>query len=180
MAHVLRFFMTAEDELSFFRLLERYELEVYPVRVPPDWTPFRVGPDTIERLPPEEAYLAATAIAPVEVDRIKRGKDKGALRIDEVRSPVIYLERSRVLENGELLAGKMWAELEITAQTGRRDPAPDRFRKLFLEIETWMKKTFRRSEPVGLWVGPAAARAFKSGLVLLDSEHGGRPHRPGR
>ena len=173
MANLLRFFMTPEDEVAFFRMLERFELEVYPRRVPPDWKPFRATADAVPRLPAEEAYLAASAIGPVEVDRVKRGPDKGHWRVDEVRSPVIYFGRSQTNEDGELVGGSLWAELEVTPQTGRRNAAPDRFRQLFNEIEGWIKKTFRKSDPPGFWVGPHAARRVKEGLVLREPEHRG-------
>jgi hypothetical protein len=180
MATVHRLLLTRDDELSFFRFLERFELEVYPRRVPPDWRPFRAGAATFDKLPEEELYLAATAIGPVLVDKVKRGPDKGAWRVDEVRSPVIFLERSRTDEEGALVAGQLWAELDVTPQTGRRDAAPDRFRRLFGEVEAWLKKTCRKSEPVGYWIGPDAARRFKEGLALLEDAHKRRPVRPFR
>ena len=179
MANRVEVFMDGEDEVAFFRFLERFHLEVYPRRVPPDWTAFRASADTIDSLPEEELYLCASDIGPALVDKIKRGPDKGFWRIDEVRSPVIFLQRSRVDEEGRLLPGIMWAELDVTPQTGRRDPAPDRFRKLFLEIEGQLKKTYRKSEPAGFFIGPHAARRFKEGLVLLDPERD-RPVRPFR
>jgi hypothetical protein len=180
MAHTLSFVMNPEDELSFFRFLERFELEVYPLRVPENWTPFPASAEAVDKLPEEAAYLAASSIHPVIVDKVKRGPDKGAWRVDEVRSPVIYYERSRTNDEGELLSGKLWAELEITPQTGRRNAAPDHFRRLYLDIETFFKKTFRRSEPQGFWIGPNAARAFKGGLVLRDAEPKGKVLRPFR
>lgn len=173
MAHTLRFFMTPEDELAFFRFLERFALEVYPVRVPPDWKPFRADGAAPGRLPEDAAYLAASEIGPVLVDKIKRGPDKGSWRVDEVRSPVIYYERSRTNEEGELLSGKLWAELDVTAQTGRRNAAPDRFRHLYLQVEDWLKKTFRKADPKGFLIGPTAARRSREGLVLRDSEFRG-------
>ena len=86
--------------------------------------PFRANQDNISRLPEEDLYLVASEIGPAMVDKVKRGPDKGSWRIDEVRSPVIFIERSRRNEEGELLSGKMWAELEVTprraAATRRR------------------------------------------------------------
>ncbi len=179
MANVLSFVMSPDDEIAFFRFLERYRLEVYPERVPPDWVPFRADADAVRRLPDDAAYLAASELAPVLVDKVKRGKDKGHWRIDEVRSPVVHYQRSRSNELGELLSGRLWAELEITQQTGRRDPAPEQFRRLVLEIEGWIKKTFRRGDPKAFFIGPSAARLFKEGLVLRDADIKGglvRPH----
>lgn len=180
MAHTLSFVMSPEDEIAFFRFLERLELEVYPIRVPPNWKPFKADEKAVPKLPEEAAYLAASKIHPVLVDKVKRGKDKGAWRVDEVRSPVIYFERSKTAENGELLSGKLWAELDITPQTGRRDAAPDQFRRLYMEVEGFFKKSFRRSDPQGFWIGPQAARQFKEGLVLRDSAPRGDVLRPFR
>ncbi len=180
MAESIRIFMSSADETAFLRFLARFELEVYPVRIPPAWKPFVANEDAIARLPAEAAYLAATQIGETLVDRVKRGPDKGLWRVDEVRSPVIFFERSRTDENGELLSGKLWAELDVTPQTGRRDAAPDRFRGLFLEIQAWLKKTYRSSEPKGFLIGPDSARRFKQGLVLRNAEHRGGTVQPYR
>ncbi|RKG96048.1 hypothetical protein D7V97_36190 [Corallococcus sp. CA053C] len=169
MANILQFFMAPDDEVAFFRFLERHVLEVYPRRVPADWKPFRASKDTLPQLPEEDLYLVASDIGPALVDKVKRGPDKGSWRIDEVRSPVIFIQRSRRNEEGELLSGQMWVELEVTSQTGRRDAAPDKFRRLYLEVEEFIKKTFRRGDPKDFFVGPKAARLFKEGLVLRDS-----------
>lgn len=174
MATQLQIFMDPDDELAFVRFLERQNLEVYPRRVPPDWTTFRASEATFEQLP-EELYLVAVDIGPALVDKVKRGKDKGHWRIDEVSSPVIFWERCRTNEEGELVSGQLWAEVEITQQTGRRDPAPERFRRLFMEIEQWIKKTFRKTHPKGFWVGPRVARSVKQeGLKLRENKHQGR------
>lgn len=141
--------------------------------MPQDWLPFRADAAAVAKLPAEAVYLAASELAPVIVDKVKRGKDKGHWRIDEVRSPVIHLERSLMNEDGELVSGRIWAELEITQQTGRRDPAPDKFRQLYLEVEAWVKKAFRRGDPKEFFVGPTAARLCKEGLVLRIAGHRG-------
>ncbi|MCY1020408.1 hypothetical protein [Pyxidicoccus sp. MSG2] len=169
MANVLQFFMSPDDEVAFFRFLERFTLEVYPRRVPEDWKTFRASLENLPKIPPEDLYMVASDLGPAIVDKVKRGPDKGYWRIDEVRSPVIFMERSRPNEEGELLSGQFWAELDITAQTGRKNAAPDRFRLLFLEIEEFVKKTYRKGDPKGFFVGPKAARLFKEGLVLRDS-----------
>lgn len=172
--------MTPEDEVSFLRAIERHRMEVYPRRVPEDWKTFIARAEEHARLPPEDFYLAAAELGPVEVDRVKRGPDKGYWRVDEVNSPVIFFQRSVVNEDGELVAGRLWAELDITPQTGRRDAGPDRFRRLYLEIEEWVKKTFRRGDPKDFYVGPKAARRAGEGLVLRSDERKGptvRVHR---
>ncbi len=179
MAHRLACFLAPEDERAFLRFLAQHRLEVYPRRIPPGWTPFLAGAETLGQLPPE-VYLAAPALGPVLVDRVKRGPDKGAYRVDEVRSPVIFWERSALNEEGELLSGQLWAELEVTPQTGRRTAAPEHFRQLFQAVEGWLKKNCRRSDPVGFFVGPAAARACKEGLVLREAGHRGDTVRPSR
>jgi hypothetical protein len=179
MAQQLSLFLSPEDERAFLRFLAPHHLEVYPRRVPADWKPFHASAERQEALPPE-VYLAAAELGPVLVDRVKRGPDKGAWRVDEVRSPVIFWERSTRNEEGELVSGQLWAELDVTPQTGRRTSAPDRFRSLYQEVEGWLKKTCRRSDPLGFLVGPAAARAFKEGLVLRESGHRGQAVRPSR
>jgi hypothetical protein len=179
MAQQLPLFLAPDDERAFLRYLARHRLEVYPRRVPPDWTPFLASAEAWEQLP-AEVYLAAAELGPVLVDKVKRGPDKGAWRVDEVRSPVIFWERSTRNDVGELVAGQLWAELDVTPQTGRRTAAPDKFRSLFQEIESWLKKTCRRSAPLGFLVGPAAARAHKEGLVLREAGHRGDTVRPSR
>ena len=180
MANVLRFVLAPEDEVAFFRAIRGLKLEVYPIRVPPDWKPVLASEDILPGLTEEAVYLAASDVAPILVDRVKRGPDKGSWRVDEVRSPVIYYERSSKNEAGELLSGRLWAELEITPQTGRRDSNPDGFRRVFLEVESWFKRTCRRSEPAGFWIGPHAARQAKEGQVLRDAEKRGPTLRPFR
>lgn len=175
MANQLFLFTTKDDEVALLRQFERFTLEVYPRRVPKDWKSFRARPDAWDRLPGEEIYLVASDIGPAQVDTIKKGPDKGFWRIDEVRSPVIFWERSRLDEDGlELISGQLWAELEVTPQTGRRDPAPDRFRSLYLELETWIRKNFRKGDPKRFLIGPAAARAVKEQrLTLREAGHRG-------
>ncbi|MFZ5442475.1 MAG: hypothetical protein ACOZQL_20870 [Myxococcota bacterium] len=176
MATQLQLFMDREDELAFVRFLERYTFEVYPRRVPPDWQAFPVKETTFDQLPEEDVYLVASDIGPALVDKLKRGKDKGSWRIDEVRSPVVFWERCRMNEDGELVSGQLWAETDVTQQTGRRDAAPERFRLRVVEIDQWIRKNFRKTHPKGFWVGPKLARAIKqnAGLKLRENKHFGR------
>ena len=174
MANQLRFFMSKDDEVAFLRYLERHVFKIYPRRVPVDWKEFRATAASYEQLPEEDVYLAATDIGPVTVDKVKRGPDKGSWRVQEVGSPVIFWERSRLTDDGELLSGQLWAELDVTQQTGRQAPASDYFRSLYGEVEGWIKKTFRRGDPKEFWIGAHAARIKKeSGLVLRDNVHHG-------
>jgi hypothetical protein len=179
MANVLKPLLDPEDERAFLRFLAQNPWEVYPRRVPADWTPFLATAEALDRLP-SELYLGAADLGPVLVDRVKRGPDRGSWRVDEVRSPVVFWERSRVDDDGALVAGQLWAELDVTPQTGRRDAAPDRFRRRFVELEGWLKKTCRRSEPVGWLIGPSAARRAREGLVLRAAGHRGEDLRPFR
>jgi hypothetical protein len=169
MAHQVFTFMLPEDELSFVRYLSRNHFEVYPRRVPPDWKTFKLGEDTLEQLPGREIYLVASDLGPAHVDAIKRGPDKGFWRIDEVRSPVMFWERSERNEDDELLSGQLWAELDVTEQTGRKNAAPAAFRARVIELTNWLTKTFRKGDPKGSWIGPAAAREVRdNGLVLRE------------
>jgi hypothetical protein len=172
-ANQLKLFINPDDERALLQHLERFVLEVYPRRVPEDWQPFRAKAEHHDQLPEDELYLVASEIGPAIVDKVKRGPDKGHWRIDEIRSPVIFWQRSRLNEEGELLSGQLWAELDITQQSGRRSPAPDRFRVMFVELEEWIRKTFRRGSPKPFLVGPATARAVKEGLKLRVDEHRG-------
>ena len=175
MASQLQVFMGREDELAFLRFIERYVFEVYPRRVPPDWKTFRATEATFDQFPEEDVYLVASDIGPALVDKMKRGKDKGLWRIDEVRSPVIFWERCITNDDGELVSGQLWAELDVTQQTGRRDAAPERFRARFMEIDVWIRKTFRKTHPKGFWVGPQLTRTIKqTGLKLHENHHFGR------
>lgn len=161
MATQLLTFMDRDDELAFVRFLARFTFEVYPRRVPADWRPFPLTEANFEKLPGGELYLVASDLGPALVDKIKRGKDKGSWRIDEVRSPVVYWERNELNDDGELVSGQVWAETDVTQQTGRRDAAPERFRLRVAEIDTWLKKNFRKTHPKGFLVGPRLARAIK-------------------
>jgi hypothetical protein len=175
LANQLQVFMVEEDERAFLRFMERFVLSVYPRRVPEDWETFRARAADLARFPEEEIYLVATDIGPAQVDKIKRGPDKGFWRVDEVRSPVIFWQRCLKNEEGELLSGQVWAELDVTPQTGRRTAAPDQFRSVMLEVDSWLKKTFRKGDPKPYLVGPATARLVKQQqLKLRTNEHWGR------
>lgn len=176
MAHQLFTFMLPEDEVAFVRMLERSVFEVYPRRVPPDWTTFRLTHEVMAQLPEREVYLVASDLGPAHVDTIKRGPDKGFWRVDEVRSPVLFWERSARNDDDELLSGQLWAELDVTEQTGRKNAAPAAFRARVLELSAWLTKTYRKGDPKGSWIGPAAAREVREGRLSLREDN----HRNGR
>ena len=131
------------------RFLAQTPYEVYPRRVPPDWKPFVAGPETHDRLPrgalPRRGRPGAGAGRPGQA---RAGQGRLAGRRGALTGRVLgalAAGRGRSAPG----AGELWAELDVTPQTGRRDAAPDRFRRRFAELETWLKKSCRRSEPVG-------------------------------
>lgn len=175
MAATLHYFTLPADELALFRVLARHELTVYPELVPPDFRPPRADEQVVATLDAPAYYLAAERLGPVIAHPVKRGPDRGLLVIEEVPSPVLHYERSLPNDAGELVAGRLWAELDITDDPHSNQGKHRGLRLLFEELHGWLRKTFRRSDPKGYWVGPAAARAWKSeGLVLREAGHKGK------
>jgi hypothetical protein len=175
MGATLSYFMVHEDERALFRLLARREVTVYPELVPPGYVPLAAGEDTPGQLDGTSYYLAVERLGPVVVHPVKRGPNRGLLEVEEIPSPVFHYERSLPNEAGELVAGRLWAELEITDDPGSRVGKPHALKKLFLEVQDLFKKSWRRSEPKGYWVGPHAATAWKRGdLRLREAGHRGR------
>ncbi len=176
MGATLHYFMLPEDEKALFRLLARHGVTVYPELVPPGHAPLAADEHAPARLAESAYYLAVERLGPVIVHPIKRGPDKGMLEIEEVPSPVLHYERSLRSEGGELVSGRLWAELDVTDDPeggGRGKPLA--LRRLFEEVHAHFRKSFRRSEPKGFWVGPHAAAAVKrEGLVLREAGHRGR------
>jgi hypothetical protein len=173
MAATLRYFMLRDDERALFRALERHEVTLYPEAVPPDWKPPRASDEVVASLDRDAYYLAVERLGPVVVHPVKSGRDKGMVKIEEIPSPVLHYERSLPNEAGELVGGRLWAELDITDDPNGRYK-PGGLRAVFNDVEQMFRKAFRRSDPKGWWVGPAAARAVKSdGLVLREPGHKG-------
>ena len=93
----------------------------------------------------------------------------------EVPSPVFHYARSVRNDKDELVSGRLWAELEVTDDANDRKGKPLALRALFHEVETFFKKSWRRSDPKGFWVGPHAAAAWKRGeIALREPGHRGR------
>lgn len=177
MAATLNFFATPEDEKALFRLLDRHEITVYPELFPPGWQAPRAGEGTVGALDQSTYYLAFEALAPVVFHPIKRGPEKGMLKIEEIPSPVFHYERSLPNEAGELVGGRLWAELVVTGATDDKRGKPRGLTFVFDEIHDWFRKGWRRSDPKGYWVGPKAAEAVKrTGLVLREPGHKGRTY----
>ncbi len=175
MAATLWYFMLPDDEVALFRHLARRELTLYPELIPPGYTPVKVDEHAPAGLDASAYYLAAERLGPVIVHPVKRGREKGLLEIEEIPSPVFHYERSVRNEAGELVAGRLWAELEVTDDPGDRRGKPLALRALFDEIHHLFRKNWRRSDPKGYWVGPHAAAAYRRGeLVLREAGHKGR------
>ncbi len=174
MAATLRYFMLPEDERALFRMLARQQLTLYPELIAPGYAPVAADERAVDGLAAEADYLAAERLGPVTVHPVKRGPDKGMLVIEEIPSPVFHYERSIRNEDGELVGGRLWAELVVSDDPSSRSGKHQALRAIFEEIHGWLRKTFRRSDPKGWWIGPAAARAWKSGqLVLREPGHKG-------
>jgi len=170
----LRYFMLPDDERALFRLLARHGITVYPELVPPDWTAPRLDESLVPSLDGEAYYLAFEELGPVIVHPVKKGPDRGMLKIEELPSPVFHYERSLPNEHGELVGGRLWAELDVHDTATGPVGKPRRLHAVFDEIHALFKKSWRRSDPKGWWVGPAAARAWKSErLVLREPGHKG-------
>ena len=175
MAATLHYFMVPEDERALFRQLTRRELTLWPELIPPDHVPIRLDEHAVEKLEGPSWYIAAERLGPVIVHPIKRGPDKGMLEIEEVPSPVFHYERSVRNDAGELVAGRLWAELDVTDDAEDRRGKPLALKSLFQEVHDWFRKGWRRSDPKGFWVGPHAAALWKRDeLVLREAGHKGR------
>jgi hypothetical protein len=167
MGATVHYFMLPEDEITLFRLLARREVTVYPDLIPPGWVPLVADEHTPAKLDGDAYYLALERLGPVIVRPLRRGPDKGKLSIEEIPSPVFHYERSVRNEAGELLAGRIWAELEITDAPDNREGKPYALKRLFLEIQEMFRSSWRRSDPKGWWIGPHTAAAWKRGEVKL-------------
>ena len=175
MAATLHYFMLPEDERAVFRHLARRELTLYPELVPPGYVPLRLDEHAVEKLDASGWYIAAERLGPVIVHPVKRGPDKGMLAIEEVPSPVFHYERSVPNDAGELVAGRLWAELDVTDDVEDKRGKPLALKAIFEEIHHLFRKNWRRSDPKGFWVGPKAAAASKRReLVLREAGHKGR------
>ena len=148
--------MSEEDERDLFRRLEPLRLELWPVFSEPGFSPPLVSAAT--ELADPAYYLAAGDITGYP---IKKGRERGKWKIDEVISPVIYFSRSVRDEDGHLRSGYFWAETEAAGDNARTGGKPVAFLRAVRELQELIKSRYRRSSPVhGLtyFVGPACAR----------------------
>jgi hypothetical protein len=175
LAATLSYFTLPADERALLHHLARHGLTLYPELVPPGFVPPRVDAALADSLDAPAFYLAAERFGPVIVHPVKRGRDRGLLEIEEVPSPVLHYERSLRSEDGELVSGRLWAELDVTDDAESRRGKPLGLRRIFDDVQQLFRKSWRRSEPKGFWVGVHAAAAWKRGeLVLRVAGHKGR------
>jgi len=168
----IRFFMSAEDERELLRRLEPLRLELWPVFTEAGFSAPLVTAQTELSAP---AYYLA--VGDVMGYPIKRGKERGRWKIDEVASPVIYFLRSLPDDEGELRSGYFWAETEAAGDNARTGGKPVPFLRAVRELQEMIKARYRKSSPVrGLiyFVGPATARM---GTLLREEGRKGEPVR---
>jgi hypothetical protein len=174
-AATVAYFMLPADERALFRLLARQGLTLYPEVFPPGTAGIPVDAPAVDVLAGEGWYLAAERLGPVVVRSLARGRDRGMLEIEEIPSPVFHYERSLPNAAGELVGGRLWAELDVNDEPGSRQGKPVALRRIFEEVQQFFRKSWRRSDPKGFWIGPAAATLAKGGgLVLREPGHKGR------
>src|SRR5581483_7373058 len=155
--------MSADDERDLLRRLEPLRLELWPVFSDPGYAAPLVGAGT--QLVDPGYYLAAGDVSGYPV---RRGKERGKWKIDEVASPVIFFLRSLPDEDGELRSGCFWAETEAAGDNARIGGKPVVFLRVVRDLQEAIKSRYRKSSPVrGLtyFIGPACARA---GLPLRE------------
>lgn len=180
MARHIRFFMAPEDERQFLGELAPFEITIWPQLVPADHEGLKASAALAGTLTEPLYYLALEQLGPVLANKIKRGPDRGLWRVDEVKSAVIQWERSILDEDGQLRAGRIWAELKNSGDTLRRVQKNVRFEGIFRKLEESIKKRARRSDPVGFFVLPHAARLAGEGLVMREDGRKGGIVRPSR
>jgi hypothetical protein len=168
----IRFFMSGEDERELLRRLEPLQLELWPVLSEPGFVAPLAGAETA--LVDPAYYLAAGDVIGYA---LKKGKDRGKWKIDEVLSPVIFFSRSLPDEDGELRSGSFWAETESSGDNARTGGKPVRFLRAVRDVQELIRSRYRKSSPVKgtvYFVGPACARA---GVPLREEGRKGEPVR---
>src|SRR2546429_8317444 len=132
--------MAEEDERELLRKLEPLRLEVWPVLSDPGFSAPLASAET--RLVQPAYYLAAGDVTGYP---IKKGPERGKWKIDEVLSPVIFLQRSLPDEHGELRSGYFWAETEAAGDNRSEEHTSELQSRLHLVCRLLLekkKKTF--------------------------------------
>jgi hypothetical protein len=176
MADVVRFFMAQGDESTFFRGLEPLGLVVYPEIFDPDEVPRPLVASLANELTDASYYFAFEREGPPVFYPVKRGPRRGGMGIDEVRSEVVHYQRS-LLEGDELRAGQVWVDLSVSTKSG--GSKSEAFRQTFMKVRELLHR-FRRTQPVGHFVGPGAARTYQMGVKLRGQGHKGVLYKPFR
>jgi len=158
--------MSREDEVELFRKLEPRALDLWPEACDRRHRPVKVTAEAAAALDGEAYYLA---LGGVEGYAIKRGPGRGLWKIDEVLSPVVHLQRSVTDEDGQLRSGHLWAEMESRGDNSRLGGKPEPFRRAVHELQEFVKSRYRRSQPVGFFIGPGAARLAQAGMPLREA-----------
>ena len=179
MANILHFFMAPEDEVAFLRAIEPLRFEVYPEVSERGYQPFLAAAGCVDELTEPAYYLALPQAGELVAREVRKGPHRGMLELDEVRSPVVHLERSR-MEEGELRSGRLWAELDALGDRQHLMVKPDLLRGVFERLRAHFKKHFHRSKPAGFFVGPFAARRAHEGLLLREAGRKGERVAPYR
>jgi len=176
MADVVRFFMAPEDEVTFFRGLEPLGFILYPEFPDPHDEPRPLTGGLAKALTDETYYFAFERDGPPVFYAVERGPRRGMVGIDEVRSEVIHYQRS-LPSNDELRAGQVWVDLSVSTKSG--GSKSEAFRQAFMKVRELLHR-FRRSQPVGHFIGPGAARRHQTGVKLRGEGHKGKIYRPFR
>ena len=169
--------MSPEDEVDLFRRLEPRGLDLYPEFVPKGVNPMKVSARAAQALEVDAYYLA---LGDVQAYPIRRGPAKGMMKIDEILSPVVHFRRSVLDEDGQLRSGHFWAETEASGDLARLGGKAPGFHRLVREIQDLLKTRFRRSQPSGFYIGPAAARLSQAGTPLREAGRKGALYLPFR
>ena len=169
--------MAPEDEVDIFRRLEPRGLELWPEFAPRGFTAPLLTAAQAVGLEGEAFYFA---LGDVQANAVKRGPNKGSWKIDEILSPVIHFQRSFTDEDGQLRSGHFWAELESSGDLSRLGGKPAPFHRLVRELQELLKTRFRRSQPAGFFIGPAAARLHQAGTPLREAGRKGELYVPFR
>jgi hypothetical protein len=166
----IRFFMSPEDERDLLRRLAPLRLEIWPVFSAAGFSAPLVSADT--GLSEPAYYLAAGDVTGYP---IRKGKERGRWKIDEVVSPVIFFSRSLQDEDGELRSGYFWAETESAGDNARTGGKPVSFLRAVRDLSEMIKSRYRRSSPVHgvtYFIGPSCAR---TGAPLREEGRKGEP-----
>jgi hypothetical protein len=134
-----------------------------------------VAEPAVEGLVAESYYLGVPEAGDVQVDKIKRGPDKGQWMVLEVVSPVIFYERSLLDPEGRTLrSGRLWAELQVSGDVQRRVQKAPVFERTFRKVVEVLTRRARRSQPPGFQMLPAACKLHDQGYELREAGRKGQ------